>query len=420
MRNKIKLLICVLIGLSIPFLIRTTILAYPIAGVNSPYLTIYLHSLDIILALIFGYLIWSSKKIPLSSSKIVDKLWITLFFWIFMQLLWAKHPLITWIWVVRLYLLMGIIGYIIKSREFIKEITWIGRGFVIGMLGQALIVITQMILQKNIGLPLVVEPTLSRELAGVAKVSILDNILIRAYGTFPHPNILAFAGIMALILVYNRGIGKKQAVMLYILTLVMAGMFDHYIMTSIQAIIIAGLVGISLNLNIKLDFAQNINKIIIVLLHTLIILSFSKLALVLLLITDCIYLTYFWNKKMFYVEQFKNKIKSLPRIIINSVALIGIAILWILPYQQILDTILKRVFYLQDAFVMIQSNFLLGVGLGQYVANLSDNREFWQYEPVHNVLVLLLSELGLIGASILLVIIGIGCYTLQYGYKKQR
>lgn len=407
-----------LIGLSLPFLIRTTILAYPIEGINSPYLTIYLHSLDIILALFFGLLAWRNKSFPLSSPKIVDKLWITLFFWIFLQLLWAKYPLISWVWGGRLYLLVCILWYVIRLKNFNRQIGLISRGFVIGMLGQTLIVMTQMLLQKNIGLPLVVEPTLSRELAGVAKISLGDNILIRAYGTFPHPNILAFAGITALILVYNRGIGKKQAVMLYILTLIMAGMFDHYILTSIQAIIIAGLVGISLNLNIKLDFAQNINKIIIVLLHTLIILSFSKLALALLLIVDFMYLTSLLDKKMFYVEQFQNRVKSLPRMIVNSGAMIGIVVLWILPYQQILDTILKRVFYLQDAFAMIQSNFLLGVGLGQYVANLSDNREFWQYEPVHNVLVLLLSELGLIGASILLVIIGIGCYTTQYGYKK--
>lgn len=407
-----------LIGLSLPFLIRTTILAYPIEGINSPYLTIYLHSLDIILALFFGLLAWRNKSFPLSSPKIVDKLWITLFFWIFLQLLWAKYPLISWVWGGRLYLLVGILWYVIRLKNFNRQIGLISRGFVIGMLGQALIVITQMILQKNIGLPLVVEPTLSRELAGVAKISLGDNILIRAYGTFPHPNILAFAGIMALILVYTRVVWQKQAVMLYILTLVMAGMFDHYILTSIQSIIIVGLVGISLNLNIKLDFTQNINKIIIILLNILIILSFSKLALILLLIIDCIYLTYFWNKKMFYVEQFQNKLKSLPRIIINSVALIGIAILWILPYQQILDTILKRIFYLQDAFVIIQSNLLLGVGLGQYVVNLSENREFWQYEPVHNVLVLLLSELGLVGVFILIAIIVMGCYNTQYGYKK--
>jgi len=420
MRKKVKLLIYVLIGLSIPFLIRTTLFSYTIRNINSPYTTIYIHSLDLVLFLIFAHLFWQTKRFPLSSPKIVDKLWITLFFWIFMQLLWAQYPLITWVWGVRLYLLTGIIWYIIKAKEFIKEITWIGRGFVIGMLGQALIGITQIILQKNIGLPVVVEPTLSRELAGVAKISLGDNILIRAYGTFPHSNILAFAGIMALILVYNRVIGQKQAIILYILTLIVAGMFDHYILTSIQAIIIAGLVGIGLNRDIKLDFTRRLNKIIIVLLHILIILTFSKLALILLLIIDCIYLTYSWNKKMFYVEQFQNKLKSLPRIIINSVAMIGIIILWILPYQQILDTFLKRIFYLQDAFLIIQSNFLLGVGLGQYVANLSENREFWQYEPVHNILVLLLSELGLIGVSILLVIIGIGCYTLQYGYKKQR
>lgn len=418
MRNKIKLLICVLIGLSIPFLIRTTILAYPIAGVNSPYLTIYLHSLDIILVLFFGLLAWRNKSFPLSSPKIVDKLWITLFFWIFLQLLWAEYPLISWVWGVRLYLLVGILWYAIRLKNFNRQIDLISRGFIIGMLGQALIVITQMILQKNIGLPLVVEPTLSRELAGVAKVSILDNVWIRGYGTFSHPNILAFAGITALILVYKKIIGNKSAVILYALTLFAVGMFDHYIMTSIQAIIITGLVGISLNLNIKLDFAHSINKIIIILLHILIILSFSKLALALLLIVDFMYLTSLLDKKMFYVEQFKNKIKSLPRIIINIGACVGIIMLWILPYQQILDTILKRVFYLQDAVNMIKSNLWFGVGLGQYVANLSVNREFWQYEPVHNIVFLALSELGLIGASILMVIVGIGCYTLQYGYKK--
>lgn len=418
MRNKIKLLICVLIGLSIPFLVRTTILAYPIAGVNSPYLTIYLHSLDIILVSFFGLLAWRNKSFPLSSPKIVDKLWITLFFWIFLQLLWAEYPLISWVWGGRLYLLVGILWYVSRSREFVSEIIWISRGFVIGMLGQALIVITQMILQKNIGLPLVVEPTLSRELAGVAKVSILDNVWIRGYGTFSHPNILAFAGITALILVYKKIIGNKSAVILYALTLFAVGMFDHYIMTSIQAIIITGLVGISLNLNIKLDFAHSINKIIIILLHILIILSFSKLALALLLIVDFMYLTSLFDKKMFYVEQFKNKIKSLPRIIINIGACVGIIMLWTLPYQQILDTILKRVFYLHDAVNMIKSNLWFGVGLGQYVANLSVNREFWQYEPVHNVLVLLLSELGLVGVFILIAIIVMGCYNTQYGYKK--
>jgi hypothetical protein len=410
----------VLIGLSIPFLVRTTILAYPIAGVNSPYLTIYLHSLDIILALIFGLLAWRNKSFPLNGGNFVDKLWITLFFWIFLQILWSEYPLISWVWGVRLYLLVGILWYIIRLKNFNRQIELISRGFVIGMLGQALIVITQMILQKNIGLPLVVEPVLSRELAGVAKVSILDNILIRGYGTFPHPNILAFAGIMALILVYKKIIGNKLAIIIYVLTLFVVGMFDHYILTSIQALVIGVLVGIILKYSIKVDFTNILNRILIILLHILVLMSFSKLALTLLFIVDYIYLTSLFDRKMFYVEQFKNKIKSLPRIIINIGSGVGIIILWILPYQQILGTVFKRVFYLQDAVNMIKSNLWFGVGLGQYIANLSSNREFWQYEPIHNVLLLLLSELGLIGMFILMAIIVIGCYTKQYGYKKQR
>jgi hypothetical protein len=420
MSDKIKLFICVFIGISIPFLIRTTVLGYPIAGVSSPYLTIYLHSLDIILALIFAFLAWRNKGFPLSGQENVDKLWITLFFWIFLQTLWAQYPLISWVWGVRLYLLIGILWYVIRLKNFNRQIAFIGKGLVIGMLGQALIVITQMILQKNIGLPLVVEPTLSRELAGVAKVSILDNVWIRGYGTFSHPNILAFAGITALILVYKKVIGNKLAVILYILTLFVVGMFDHYILTSIQALVIGVLVGIILKHSIKVDFTNILNRILIILLHILVLMSFSKLALTLLFIADYIYLTSLFDRKMFYVEQFKNKIKSLPRVIVNIGAGVGIITLWALPYQQILDTIFKRVFYLQDAVNIIKSNLWFGVGLGQYVANLSVNREFWQYEPVHNVLVLLLSELGLVGVFILIAIIVMGCYTTQYGYKKQR
>jgi hypothetical protein len=419
MKNKIKLFIYTLIGISLPFLIRTTLYTYTIRNINSPYATIYLHSLDIILLFIFVYLFWKTKRFPLSRSKIVDKLWITLFFWIFIQLLWAQYPLITWFWGVRFYFGIGLIWYIRELGVFRQEINYIFKGFFIGMLGQALIVVMQIWLQKNIGLPLVVESTLSPEIAGVAKVSILDNIIIRGYGTFPHPNILAFSGILALLLLYTKEFTTKLSIWIYLATLAFAGTVDHHILTSIQAFILSILVGIQLVYGDNLKVSRPLRQIFIVAFHTIIILSFSKTALTLLLLLDFIYLTSLSRKWMFHVEQFQNKLKSLLRLLFNSMAVAGILILWILPYRQIIDTIMKRGLYLQDAVEMIYSNLWLGVGLGQYVVNLPSDREIWQYEPVHNATLLLLSEVGLIGGVLVLLIIGLEWYTLQYGYKKQ-
>ncbi len=418
MWNKIKLFIYIIIGVGFPFLIRTTLFSYTIRNINLPYTTIYLHSLDLVLFLIFAHLFWQTKRFPLSSQKIVDKLWITLLLWIFFQLIWAKYPLISWFWGLRVYLLVGITWYIRSFKPFQKEISYIAKGFIIGMLGQALIVITQVWFQSNTGLPVVVEPTLSPEIAGVAKVSILDNVIIRGYGTFPHPNILAFAGVLALILLYAKEFKKKLAIWVYIVSLVFLGFVDHYILTSIQALVLSLFTGLQLISSKNIEFSQILRQIFIFILHIIIILSFSKIALALLLFLDFIYLTIVYKKSMFHVEQFQNKLKSLPRLIINSIAIAGILFLWILPYKQILETIVKRGVYIQDAANMIYANLWLGVGLGQYVGNLSDNREIWQYEPVHNIFLLLLSEIGAIGVFILVVIFSIECYTKRYGYKK--
>ena len=418
MQNKIKLFIYTIIGVIFPFLIRTTLFEYTIRNINSPYTTIYLHSLDLILALICVSLFWKTKRFPLSGSKIVDKLWITLFFWTFLQLLWVQHPLITWFWGLRFYLGISLIWYIRELGSFKQEISYISKGFIIGMLGQALIVIMQVWFQRNIGLPLAIEPALSPEIAGVAKVSILDNVIVRGYGTFPHPNILAFAGILALLLLYAKMFKKKLSIGIYVIVLILAGAVDHYILTSIQAIVIGVFTGLQLIYGKAVKFSPSFNVISILALHILIVLSFSKLAFILLLSLDFIWLTLLIRKSLFHVEQFQSRLTSLPRLVFDISMVAGVIILWAFPYSQLIDTVIKRLIYMQDAFAMLQSNLWIGVGLGQYVSNLPDNREFWQYEPVHSAPLLLLNETGLIGGVILLLIISVKCYTLKYGHKK--
>lgn len=56
---------------------------------------------------------------------------------------------------------------------------------------QSSIAIGQFILQHDLGLQFIGEPTLNQSLLGVAKMNIGPEKLIRGYGTFAHPNILA-------------------------------------------------------------------------------------------------------------------------------------------------------------------------------------------------------------------------------------
>jgi len=55
---------------------------------------------------------------------------------------------------------------------------------------------------------------------------------------------------------------------------------------------------------------------------------------------------------------------------------------------------------------MIVGNFLTGVGMGQFVPEMqsyvSQSLSSWQFQPVHNVFLIILSELGLVGISLLI------------------
>ncbi len=67
------------------------------------------------------------------------------------------------------------------------------RLFIYSLLFQALLALGQFGLQSSIGLRILGEPILSPLIAGVAKWEFMNFVLLRPYGTFPHPNVLAGA-----------------------------------------------------------------------------------------------------------------------------------------------------------------------------------------------------------------------------------
>ena len=419
MKNTRISIVLGLMGISIPFLIRTTFISYPLQGVNSPYLTIYLHSLDILLVLIWGYLIFVTKKLPFSYRNIVDKLWVILFFMLILRGVFTEYPLISWVYGLRLYLGISIVWYMSRLQNWGKSLAFIAQGFVIGMLGQSLIAIMQIILQKNLNLPLFVEPTLSPLLAGISKTILDGDVFIRAYGTFPHSNILAFAAIMALLIVYTAVFTRKQASIVYGLILVFAGFIDHYLITSIQAFVIAILTRLYIGYGKSIQFPQWLSRLSVWIFHILILLAFSKTAFILMIMLDAIYLTVSRNARLFHVEQFQNNIRSMGRIVLRAIIVGTLLITLIIPYTQIVATISKRIYYIEDAWQIITNNWFWGIGLGQYVVSLPDvGRELWQYEPVHNIFLLIWSEIGFVGMALLIAIIVLEYYTRIYGYKR--
>lgn len=80
----------------------------------------------------------------------------------------------------------------------------------------------------------------------------------------------------------------------------------------------------------------------------------------------------------------------------------------------------QRVVGYGEALGLIQDNLWLGVGLGNYTAALQSLRPdlaAWDYQPVHNVCVLVLTEVGLIG--IILVLFLLFFYKKRYKDTKE-
>jgi len=72
------------------------------------------------------------------------------------------------------------------------------RYFLIGIAGQSVLAVWQYMKQSSLGLHFLGEPHIGSEVPGVAKVDFNGDKIVRSYGTFLHPNILAGVILIAL------------------------------------------------------------------------------------------------------------------------------------------------------------------------------------------------------------------------------
>jgi O-antigen ligase len=242
---------------------------------------------------------------------------------------------------------------------------------------QSLIAIGQYLKQESLGLQLLGESFLAPHLSGVAKISTEQGLVMRAYGTFPHPNILAtfliisiFAGITLLLLSKNKILQRKTFLGYFVsLSLLITGL----ILTFSRIAIFLGItMGSILLVTAILKKERSALKYALV-----------KLSLLLLLFL--IILTIFFAHLL--QERFEVDLQD------QSFSL--------------------RFFYQKTALEIIRQEHKVGIGSGCFISYLKKsypNLAYWSYQPVHNIYLLIATEMGLVS---FLIFIGMIIFTLK-------
>lgn len=217
-----------------------------------------------------------------------------------------------------------------------------------------LIALGQFMLQSSLGFPftLLGERTFNARSSGIALVSLFDTQYLRSYSIFSHPN--SFAGFV-----------------------VVGGLMLFSCLSKYQKVI-----ALFLCCGVLLSFSRWVGLT-------------SAVVLFLYLISRC-------DWRAFKVVSWLVFVGAL----LISVFLIMYA--GDLSHYLKGQTILERLYFLSVSRYAISKNFLLGSGLGTFVLVLIDNpvvpRFGWLLQPVHNILVLGVVEIGLVGVGTFIVL----------------
>lgn len=245
---------------------------------------------------------------------------------------------------------------------------------------QALIGVGQFIKQESLGLARLGEPLIGPNVGGAAKIIAEGGKVLRAYGTFPHPNVLAAFLIIGLLGMYYFWLNRPSEWKVWSGWRTLAS--DAFFGVGIFVIIL----GLTL--------------------------AFSRAAWIVAdLVTLAILLHAFISKKN-WVQAVRLTILLVATAVI---LFIGFGNL-ILPRAQISSTepaVTQRLGYNDIALTLVKNN-LLGVGIGNQVLYSVKNDVYknagmdkvWQWQPIHNIYFLIASEIGILGLLAFLLFTG--------------
>jgi hypothetical protein len=259
---------------------------------------------------------------------------------------------------------------------------------------QSIISIIQFAIQHSIGIFWLKESLISPNIVGVAKLVINGHIYIRSYGLFPHPNVLAGFLLFSIIitLLYKRMFHPAKVIDVPRGTSMTNGAGVEH---SLQA-------GTFLTNTADVKHIEGLRtttviNIFIAIQSLALLLTFSKSAIVGLAISLFYIYIVPHGTSLSNIKQGRNlKIVLLT----FSIVILIIYLLWPILGSILYNSLQQRMLYLDVSRGTIMDNPLIGVGVGQFVLDMSryaKNLESWQFQPVHNVFLLIWSELGIVG-----------------------
>jgi hypothetical protein len=327
-----------------------------ILGAASFFNSLVFHRLErlfLIAGLVIGVYAWNRYLKPVGRvSSIVLGL-------IFTIPLLFDHFLLSETTGVFIILYLSIIGYFIKKQGYLA------RPLIYGILGflalNLLVMLIQVTAGRSLGLTLLGEAALNiQNQKGLATDFISDNQFLRGYGLFSHPNIAGFVGSISL---------------LYFI-------FSDFISSRLRQ------VGMSLGV-------------------VIILLSFSRIA---------------WLSGLVILWYILTLSKVSQKIMNLVIAFAGVLVSFLFVFRYKLSDVYRYVDIQKflDAYgqtTIIQKFF--GVGLGAYpfyLRNQFPNLQSWQFEPVHNSMLLVFIEFGWLSILIMATLI----YALLYIRAKKK
>lgn len=338
---------------------------------TSFYHQIFLYLSDILILVLIGFWILrmfkdAKEKIILAESLKKDFILILFFLISGFSIIVAANKGLAVFHLVKLFEFLLLYFYTKQNfKNFdIKKVFLI---LIIAALFQVFISSLQFYLQESIGLKYFGESPLSPIIDGVAKINEDGFKMIRAYGTFPHPNILALFLSFALFLPYylylRNGAENKAKDIFYVL----------------------------------LFFAFSVG----------LFLTFSRAAIFSFAIISFLFFAFLILRKNSVFDKAKiYKLAALSALFfLTLVFVFNKEIISRLFEDQSLS---QRIYYANVAREAIFKNPFFGVGIGNFIdyfygnfPNLSN----WQYQPVHNLFLLTATEIGIFGALLFLFFI---------------
>ncbi|MDI6778350.1 MAG: O-antigen ligase family protein [Patescibacteria group bacterium] len=334
--------------------------------------------------------------------------------WTGLSILWSSYQPIA---IYRFATLIELVLFALVAIKSLKSPRWLEIGIftlIANGLFQSILGIVQFVFNKSIGLRILGESILSPNLPGVAKIIITGGKHIRAYGTFPHPNILAGFLIIPIFLIIAELL--KRSTCAEKINEPRSATSQHYQQNCTFAKTLEHIFHRPSNQPVEVRDKKVPRGTIVDAIPTWLVIIFFLLLLTGLLLTFSrsafLGMAVGSLVLLFYCREIIPK--QPRRFFFPSIILIVLIFSSLLFFNRNLISLLstqslaERNLYQNISRETISAYPATGIGIGQFVLNEYQRHlklAGWQYQPVHNIYLLAFSELGIVGLALFLLLV---------------